>query len=342
MKILENYQKGINLGGWISQSLDYSEDYYNTFITEKDIQSIAGMGFDHIRVPVDYQVIQTDDGAFIESGLKHIDDCISWAEKYSLHMILDLHKTAGYAFDEQENSSGFFTDIAYQDQFIELWKFLAKRYGHREDILAFEILNEIVDSSMAQKWNEIAKRCITEIRSIAPTIKILLGGVNYNSVNAIKLLDDPVDENIVYNFHCYEPMIFTHQNAYWVKGMIKDFHTSYPKTLEEYKEETTKIEAFQVSPLFDANAKEIGVPFFEQLFSEALAVAKERNVSLYCGEFGVIDQADPEDAAKWFEDILSVFHKHGIGYAIWNYKDKDFGLIDPHYASVKDKIIKAL
>jgi len=342
VRILENYQKGINLGGWISQYLEYSESHFRTFITEDDIRNISDMGFDHIRVPVDYEVIQNEDGSMIESGLQHIDNCITWAQKHSLHMILDLHKTKGYSFDEVESSSSFFTNVYYQSQFIELWRNLAIRYGNFENMLAFEILNEIVDTNVIDKWNELSKCCILKIREYAPTIKILLGGVDYNSVNSIKYLDDTTDENIVYNFHCYEPMIFTHQNAYWVKDMTPGFHTTYPKSLKEYKEEMSTVGVFSTSPLLNVDAKEIGTPFFEQLFKEAIEIATARNIPLYCGEFGVIDQAPAEDAVKWFKDITTIFKKYGIGSAIWNYKEKDFGIIDSHYATYRKELLETV
>lgn len=35
--------------------------------------------------------------------------------------------------------------------------------------------------------------------------------------------------------------------------------------------------------------------------------AKENGTTLSCGEYGVIDRADPEDALKWFKVINSVF-----------------------------------
>ena len=42
MKSFNGYKRGINLGGWFSQCAEYSENHYNSFITENDIEKITG------------------------------------------------------------------------------------------------------------------------------------------------------------------------------------------------------------------------------------------------------------------------------------------------------------
>ena len=61
MRRLEGYQKGVNLGGWLSQG-SLTKEHLDTFITEKDIAYIASLGYDHVRVPVDYNVLEDEDG----------------------------------------------------------------------------------------------------------------------------------------------------------------------------------------------------------------------------------------------------------------------------------------
>ena len=96
MRILEGYVKGVNLGGWLSQcGRNYNEEHYNTFITEKDIDLIASWGLDHVRLPVDYNVVQEENGDFIESGFRHIDDCIRWCEARNLKIVLEKEKNIG-------------------------------------------------------------------------------------------------------------------------------------------------------------------------------------------------------------------------------------------------------
>ena len=65
MKQFTGFIKGVNLGGWLSQYPKYSEKHFNAFIQEADIQRIVKMGFDHIRIPVDYNVLETETAEII-------------------------------------------------------------------------------------------------------------------------------------------------------------------------------------------------------------------------------------------------------------------------------------
>lgn len=344
MKIFEGYQRGVNLGGWISQCVSYEKEHFDTFITEADIEKIAGWGLDHVRVPVDYEIIVTDDGAWKEEGFSYISSCISWCKRHHLNMILDLHKTKGYMFDTEAvaNPDLFFTQKELQDFFVMIWKELATRYGCESDMLAFELLNEIVNPDYAGKWNEIALRAIKVIREIAPDNYILVGGTNYNSVSKVPEIMMPYDDKMVYNFHCYEPLVFTHQRAPWVIGMPEDFYMSYPAPVEEMLEKGKVIPQAAAGAMFEDHLDGEETSIFEPLFISAVRTCEERNVPLYCGEYGVIDRAPLADTVRWFEDIHSVFEKYHIGRSVWNYKQKDFGLVDPHYEDILEDIIRNL
>lgn len=334
------YNKGVNLGGWLSQC-EHTDEHHSTFISKSDIKRISEWGLDHIRLPIDYQLVRDSDGKDIEKGYSYINACLEWCKEFGLNMILDLHKTAGYSFDKDEND--FFTSEVLQDKFVALWVELAKRYGNLSDRLTFELLNEVVNDSDAQKWNEIIARTIPEIRKYAPVTKIIVGGVRNNAISCLGMLDKPYDENVVYTFHFYEPLIFTHQSAYWIKTMGADFHTEYPKKSSCYIEQTEKhLSSNQADCYRNSNAEIIDADFFRNSFKEAVKIAKEREVSLYCGEYGVIDLASTESTLNWYKDINSAFEEYGISRAAWTYKGKDFGLIDEHYSDIYDSLIKLL
>ena len=76
-------RKGINLGGWMSQC-DYTKEHLDTFITETDFAEIASLGFDHVRIPVDYNLFQNEDGSLIAEGFARLDNALALAEKYHL------------------------------------------------------------------------------------------------------------------------------------------------------------------------------------------------------------------------------------------------------------------
>ena len=340
MRKFEGYEHGINLGGWLSQR-EYTKEHFDEFITEDDIKTIASWGLDHIRLPIDYNPLETDSGEYKEEGFSYIDKAVDWCGKAGLNLIIDLHKTYGYSFDYLHNESGFFENESYQERFYRLWEELAKRYGDKSDRIAFELLNEVTDKDYCDPWNRIAKQCIQRIRAIAPDVKILIGGYYNNCIEALEDLEMPYDENIVYNFHFYEPLIFTHQGAAWVKGMDTSFRIPIDATYAEMAKSSAE-QFEQMSILFDgfdpdAHLSEL---YFERLFEKAVKICEERNVPLYCGEYGVIDQADPEDRLRWMKDIHAVFLKYGIGHALWNHKQKDFGLVDESFATIRNRFIE--
>ena len=308
-------QKGVNLGGWFSQC-DYSEDRLNNFITEDDFREIARLGFDHVRIPVDYNVIRNEDGSPKEEGLRRIDRAFALCDQYGLKAVLDLHKTPGFSFDEGEHEDGFFVSEAYQERFYAIWESFAARYGDRPGRVVFELLNEVTEAAYLPAWKRISRECVRRIRKFAPETIVLLGSYHWNSARTLPELDAPYDARVVYNFHFYEPMIFTHQGAYWNPD-YKDVRRSYAES-------------------------GASVAWFEDFLAPAIEKAKKEGAELYCGEFGVIDVVAPEEAVKWFRDLHEVFERHNIAHAVWSWKQMDFGLCDARMDGVRDELLALL
>ena len=130
MRVFEGYQKGVNLGGWISQCVSYEKEHFDTFITKADIDRIAAWGLDHVRLPLDYNVLENEDGTvFLEEGFERVHRAYGWCRQYGLNLVLDLHKTAGFSFDEGERETGFFSSEALQERFFRLWEKIAAECG---------------------------------------------------------------------------------------------------------------------------------------------------------------------------------------------------------------------
>lgn len=345
MRKFEGFQKGVNLGGWISQFDRYDHEHFRTFITEDDIAYIAGLGFDHVRVPVDYNVLEDEDGNPLESGFEYLQNCLIWCKKYGLHMLIDLHECFGYSFDplkKDMDREKFFYDEALQARFLKLWETIATHFRDEADSVAFEALNEVVLLEVADAWNKVIRKWVKTVRKVAPDNYLVYGGVRYNNVMSVPLLEKQDDPKIVYNFHCYEPLIFTHQGAYWVDDMPADLRVNYPEPLEVYREKSKGISNALAGAIFSEEASSVGPEFFENIFLPAVKKAEEDDVPLYCGEYGVIDLADNHAKINWLKDIHTAFNKYGIGRSLWNYKEKDFGFVDERFASIKEEFIACL
>ena len=127
-------------------------------------------------------------------------------------------------------------------------------------------------------------------------------------------------------------------------GMPEDFRMALHKTVDEIKKLTKKYLPNNEIMLEPVKQEEclFGSSFFEQFFADALAVAEERNVPLYCGEYGVINLASTEDTLQWYQAISEVFDRYHIGRAAWSYKEMDFGIVDAHMEDVREKVIACL
>ena len=340
MKQWKGYEHGINFGGWLSQC-EHTVSHYDNFIREEDFAKVKDWGLDHIRIPVDYDLIMDEGGIFRENGFRYLDFAIGECRKNGLNMILDLHRTIGFSFDPAVKENGFFENEQLQELFYRIWEAFAERYGEYDDCVAFELLNEVTDQAYCDAWNRISQTCVSCIRKIAPTVTILIGGYWNNSVEAVRDIAPPQDAHIVYNFHCYEPLLFTHQGAYWISSMDRAFRCPFKQTYAEYAKGSVANLGAAFSASFD-RFDPSAVPdesYFETLFADAIAVADERDVPLYCGEYGVINLVDPEETLLWYEAFHKTMKNHGIGSAAWSFRKMDFGIDDPMYDGTRDRLL---
>jgi len=279
MKVFDGFQKGVDLGGWLSQG-SYDRAHLDSFITETDFEKIAGWGCDHVRLPVDYNIFEKEDGTPVGDGFELVDKALAWCEKYSLNMLIDVHKVYGYSFYSGDGENGFFDSETLQERYYKLWQRIAERYGRYPERVAFELLNEVNDKEFSARWNAIAKRATELIRSLAPTTKIVLGSYWNNSVDALADLDMPYDENIVYNFHCYDPFMFTHQGADWVDEMPLDLRLDYPGDINDYRLKAKETGLTRIQDYLDVPECGFDASYFEKRFIGAVKLCEERGVAL--------------------------------------------------------------
>lgn len=351
MKTCLGYMAGVNLGGWLSQyEGNLKKDpvhHFDRFITQKDIEQIASWGMDHVRIPFDYPLIEEDTRPFryMEKGFLYIDRALAWCKEFGLNLILDLHKAPGFSFNTPDENT-LFSDPEMQERFIAIWQAFARRYKEEGDNIAYELLNEIVEPD-STRWNRLAEKTIKAIRTIDQKHTIIIGGIDYN--NVWRLQDMPIfaDDNILYNFHMYEPFALTHQRASWTVAKDYDKKIVYPDDIAPYNDFVDFIlqndgrASYDLQKKINATLTRMDAKYMEAFLQPAKDFIATHQLPLYCGEYGVIDNTDVDSRAAWTKDLAEYLVKQGIGRAIWSYKGMNFSLIDEEGKPLSDALIQA-
>jgi hypothetical protein len=226
--------------------------------------------------------------------------------------------------------------------FIKLWMEFTRRYGDNENI-AFELLNEVTDRSTAEPWNKISAETIAAIRTLAPTKKIIIGGIYNSSIYGLTSMEKPADENVVFTFHCYSQLIFTHQNAGWIEQMPKGYSTTYPLPASTVRTESFNVFGMDYDGEFGSLGDDMMSPeYFRRLFATVVSVAEKYNVPMYCGEYGVIECADRNSTLAWYKDIHTALDELSIPRTAWTYKQMDFGISDDRNKDILKELISNL
>jgi endoglucanase len=331
-------KKGTNLGVWLSQTGSRIRDVEpEQFIVKKDIEDIAAMGFDHVRLPIDEKEMWDKNGKRNEDAFRLMENCIEWCRENNLRIIIDLHILRSHHFNAEEKP--LWTDPAEQERFYSLWRDLSKSLKkYPVSLVAYELLNEAVADD-PESWNELLANVVKVIRETEPERTIVIGSNKWQHPDTFDALKVPEnDPNIILSFHFYEPLVLTHYNAGWnaMRGYTGPVH--YPGiviTRDEYDQvpeemKSTAVEAFV--------GKEFNKTWILGQWQQPLRKAEKLGLPLYCGEFGIIPGAPEEDGYRWYQDMIDLFRENGIAYANWLYKGAGWGLVDEYGNRRENKI----
>jgi len=199
---------------------DYAKKFWKEFsenyITEVDIKAIAEMGYNHIRIPMNWRGLMEDgpDIKFKEYGFSLIDRCLDLCEKYGLYAFLDLHgapggQTGANIDDSIDDLPRLFIDRDSYDKGVALWVEIAKRYKDRWIVGGYDLLNEPIRTPnefgnvdhFVPKLKEFYEDCICEIRKIDDKHLFSLEGHHW--ATRLDIFDRKYDDNYCLHFHRY-------------------------------------------------------------------------------------------------------------------------------------------
>ena len=219
--------RGINLGNsWDSEGAD--DAGWGNPIRDTDFAVIKAAGFNSVRIPVRWQSnsdygTHTVDPDRLNGVLNHIRLALAngLAVVVNFHHYVDLN-CAGGGGNKPDGSKCTYNEAEFTAEkahFLALWAQVAAAMGEFEDNqVVLEILNEpiipdakLVDQLMTEAYNVI--------RTFAPGKTIMFEAYHAAKFADIESLHLPLDGNIIFSGHYYEPYTYSHQGlGYECKG----------------------------------------------------------------------------------------------------------------------------
>ena len=327
---LEELSKGVDVTQWFQVYTKVNESHYENYMSNSEIALIAKLGLHHVRLCIspDFLYNPKNPGVVSDAHIKLLKSAIHRFIHYNLAVIVDMHNT-----DKQDSED----NPQWVAGYPTFWGVLASRLRNlNPNKVFFEILNEPVFQGREWEWFELQDKCIAAIRKSAPKNTIIVSGPDWGGIDGLLKLTPVADRNVVYSFHFYDPMTFTHQGATWagpIFPLLKDIpYPSSPAAVAKVLSQITNPEA-------RSWVKQYGEQRWDRdklksRLDKAIEWAHRYDVSLYCGEFGVYALvAPPASRSRWFHDFASVLKASGIGYAVWGWDDS-FGF-GRHYVNGK-------
>jgi len=323
--------KGFNLLDYFSPGPPRNPDGNGS--SEDDFRWMRDWGFDFVRLPMAYpsyldfdrsRQIKPEETYKIDGKVvDDIEKLVFLAQKYGLHVSLNLHRAPGYCinagFSEPFN---LWQDKEAQDAFNFHWGMWAKRFKNvSRDKISFDLLNEPAyredmndqfsksSTLPGELYKKVAKGAVDAIRAANPDHLIIADGNNVGS----EVTPELIELNLGQSCRGYYPHYISHYQAPWVwKDPSKAPKPVWPGVMD---------------------GKNFGRQQLEDLYKPWIE-AMGKGVGVHCGECGCWRNTPHEVFLAWFGDVTDILAKNGIGYALWNFRG-DFGILDSGRKDVK-------
>lgn len=194
--------RGVNLGGWLllepgpsaalyeqfgcngcewqlmqkmrealgpESAADKLRMHRETFVTEGDIQRIAQLGMNAVRIPFGYWVVTgpTHGDVFVGPCMEYLDRAVAWCSVHGLQVLLDLHGAPGGESGEKpcgrERTDWHWKNWRF-DESIAALRAIAERYRGNKVITGISVCNEPSETLPADVLCRFYDRAVRTIR----------------------------------------------------------------------------------------------------------------------------------------------------------------------------------
>ena len=221
---------------------------------------------------------------WLAGRLDHFDTVVlPLAQKYGIIVVLDMHVPPGGRDESLE--ANMFYDERFADHFVEIWRWIARRFKGREGIYGYDLINEPCQrrpTFAGGDWWSLQRRAAEAIRAEDPVTPILVEANLWDSPEAFRYMSPMTLTNVIYEVHMYAPDDFTHQRVLGTRLWT----VSYPNDEKGWNRVYL---AEMLKPVRDFQLK--------------------HGARIYVGEFSAICWAP--GAENFLRDCIDLFEKYG-------------------------------
>ncbi|MDO3380936.1 cellulase family glycosylhydrolase [Gilvimarinus algae] len=199
---VDNMGIGINLGNTLDAYPN--EGDWAPAAQQVYFKAFKEAGFAHVRIPAtwDDHTAETPPYAVDEARMDRTEQIVDWALAQGYFVMLNAHHEIWLKEDYQSPAT--------RERFDAIWQQISERFANKSARLVLEILNEPVGMSMEQV-NDLNPRILGIIREHNPDRLVVISSNDYTPVSGLAGIDLPADEQLIGNFHSYDPWAFAGQ-----------------------------------------------------------------------------------------------------------------------------------
>jgi endoglucanase len=271
-----------------------------------------------MRVPVGWQHYAGPAPDFTLSPeiFSRVDLVVTNALKNELAVMINIHH-----FNELDENPQDTTK-----EFLKIWEQIAAYYQKFPKQLAFELDNEPHSHATTALMNPIYAQAIAEIRKTNPDRTIFVEPGNWGSIEELKNLVLPPDDNVIVSIHCYDPFYFTHQGATWTGGETPLTGIKFPGPpavpLMVDPQMNLKPHLLHWIANYNSLPKDKNPSSrlaFEAKLKYCRAWSDFYGRPIHLGEFGAFTKSDETSRANFYSAMRRTAEQEQIGWCIWDW-----------------------
>jgi len=283
-----------------------------TFATADDLRALAAWGANHVRwqftwggfpqSPADTSSLAAY-RTWLRGALTHARSLMPLCDSLGLRILLDLHTLPGGARYEAGNLAEhrIFSSPEVQAEFVSIWEEIVTTFRAEPALWGYDLANEPVEGGLpvgTLHWQALVEKTAAAIRALDPVHTIVVEGAPSGGVPALPGLY-PLQGagSVVYSFHIYDPILFTHQGV-----VTPDTTIRYPGIIGGRYWDKDSLRAW-MQPVRDWQAR--------------------YDVPVYVGEFSALRWAPDSSAYRYIRDCIELFEEWGWPWAYHAWREYD-------------------